>query len=165
MIEVTGTKDHTVADQIGSPTLDENGNFVFEKGYLWEALERGAILVVNEANLIPADVWERLNSVFDDDRMLYVTENGLKRPIKIHKNFRLVLTQNPREMFHGGRSELSAAMENKFRKIVFRENFKPEELREIVSRRTPVLQEVAAPMVDCYLEAGRILAEAGQVST
>src|SRR5262249_29710354 len=131
-IEVTGSPDHSTAEMVGMPTLDENGNLVFQKGYFLNALKEGAILVLNEANLIPADVLERLNSVLDDDRMLVVTENGAKEPIKADPNFRLVLTQNPAEL-RGGRKQHSPALENKFRKIVFRDSFTKEELKAIVA--------------------------------
>src|SRR3989338_1492212 len=48
VIEVTGSEEHGVGDLIWMPTLDENGNYVFEKGYFAEAVERGAILLRSE---------------------------------------------------------------------------------------------------------------------
>ncbi|HKX12326.1 MAG TPA: VWA domain-containing protein, partial [bacterium] len=73
-----------------------------------------------------------LNSLLDDDKMLMVTENGAKVPVRADPNFRIIFTQNPAEM-QGGRKAHSPALENKFRKIFIRDTFTKAELERIVA--------------------------------
>ncbi|HKY61940.1 MAG TPA: AAA family ATPase, partial [bacterium] len=132
VVEATGSPDHSSAEMVGMPTIDELGNLVFQQGYILKALREGSILILNEANLIPPEVLERLNSLLDDDKMLMVTENGAKVPVKADPNFRIIFTQNPAEM-QGGRKAHSPALENKFRKIFIRDTFSKAELERIVA--------------------------------
>ncbi|HEX5032984.1 MAG TPA: AAA family ATPase, partial [bacterium] len=132
VVETTGSPESSAAQMVGMPTIDEHGNLVFQEGDILQALRKGSILILNEANLIPAEILERLNSLLDDDRMLMVTENGAKVPVKADPNFRIIFTQNPAEM-QGGRRAHSPALENKFRKIYLRDSFTKAELETIVA--------------------------------
>ncbi|MDL1871613.1 VWA domain-containing protein [Deltaproteobacteria bacterium PRO3] len=160
VIEVTGSPDHSASEMIGMPSLDEAGNLIFQEGYFLKALQEGAILILNEANLIPAEVLERLNSVFDDDKMIVVSENGREAPVKAHPKFRLVLTQNPAGM-NGGRKRHSPALENKFRKIFIRDAFSQEELILISRKNFPALSTAAEEMARFHQETARTFAGAG----
>ncbi|KAB2842869.1 AAA domain-containing protein, partial [bacterium] len=164
VIEATGSADHSTAEMIGMPALDEQGNLVFQEGYFLKALKEGAILVLNEANLIPAEVLERLNSVFDDDRMIVVSENGHEAPVQAHPNFRLVLTQNPAGM-NGGRKRHSPALENKFRKIFICDLFLPEELSEILRHQFPDLKAAAPAMAELHAEIATVMYQENHILT
>ncbi|HKY62770.1 MAG TPA: HEAT repeat domain-containing protein, partial [bacterium] len=164
VVEATGSPDHSSAEMVGMPTIDEQGNLVFQQGYILKALREGSILILNEANLIPPEVLERLNSLLDDDRMLMVTENGAKVPVKADPNFRIIFTQNPAEM-QGGRKAHSPALENKFRKIYLRDDFTPEELSRIVAETMPRLASIASNMVEAHAEALKILANDNETLT
>ncbi|MBF0491761.1 MAG: AAA family ATPase [Deltaproteobacteria bacterium] len=134
VLEVTGSGDMSISELLGVPFINEEGEIQFREGVLLEAIKRGSLLVINEANLIPPEVLERLNSLIDDERMVMVTENGAKVPVHAHPNFRLIFTQNPAGM-SGGRIDLSPALINKFRRIQIRKDFNSEEKKEIVYQR------------------------------
>ncbi|MDP3791387.1 MAG: AAA family ATPase [Candidatus Omnitrophota bacterium] len=60
---------------IGGFKPDERGVFIWHKGILIEAMQKGHWLVLDEINLAPSQVIERLNSLLDDDEFLVITEH------------------------------------------------------------------------------------------
>jgi MoxR-like ATPase/uncharacterized protein with von Willebrand factor type A (vWA) domain len=135
VVEITGDRKMSATELIGQQMMTEDQQLRFIEGHVLEAMKSGSILIINEANLIPASILERLNSLLDDDRMIFVTEDGVETPVKAHPNFRLVFTQNPADM-QGGRIKHSPALENKFRKIWMRDGFTREEKAKIAAEYT-----------------------------
>jgi midasin (ATPase involved in ribosome maturation) len=93
-----------------------SGQFVWRDGILVEALLKGHWLLLENANLCPSSVLDRLNSVTERDGFLLLSESGTQegensmhahRIIKPHKNFRIFFTMN------AVNGEISRAMRNR----------------------------------------------------
>lgn len=81
-------------------------------GLVVQAVRRGEWLILDEINLAPADVIERLNSLFDDDGDITL-ESGEKIPA--HPNFRAFATMNPGN--YVGRGQLSDALRSRWARV------------------------------------------------
>lgn len=60
----------------------KEGTFKWQNGILIKAMKRGDWLVLDEINLAPSQIIERLNSLLDDDGFLVVTEHENEKWIK-----------------------------------------------------------------------------------
>ncbi|KAL7627174.1 AAA ATPase midasin [Parahypoxylon ruwenzoriense] len=93
------------------PTAITNPRFEWLDGIIVKALQKGHWLVLDNANLCSASVFDRLNSLLEPDGFLIINEycgpNGEPRVIKPHPDFRVFLTVDPRY------GELSRAMRNR----------------------------------------------------
>jgi len=105
------TNKHNLAQQ-----QQDSGHFVWRDGILVEALLKGHWLLLENANLCPASVLDRLNSVTERDGFFLLSESGTQetednsnshRVIKPHKNFRIFFTMN------AASGEISRAMRNR----------------------------------------------------
>ncbi|SYW78136.1 related to MDN1 - Huge dynein-related AAA-type ATPase (midasin) [Ustilago bromivora] len=87
------------------------GRFAWIDGPLLRALQEGHWLMLDNANLCSASVLDRLNSLFERDGSLVISERGVvdgQVPVvRPHPNFRVFICLDPR---HG---ELSRAMRNR----------------------------------------------------
>jgi len=87
------------------------GRFAWLDGPLITAMYRGDWLVLDNANLCPGSVLDRLNSLVEPNGQILLNERGLVKgnfvQISPHPNFRLIMTANPRY------GELSRAMRNR----------------------------------------------------
>jgi len=94
-------------------------NMVFEwhDGILVKAMQTGGLLLIDEISLANDSVLERLNSVFEADRMLVLSEKSSSEAIKIiaQGDFNIVATMNPSGDF--GKKELSPALRNRMTEI------------------------------------------------
>jgi midasin len=99
--------------------LKDNLSCIFEwhDGILVEAMQTGGLLLIDEISLANDSVLERLNSVFEADRTLVISEKSSKEAVKIvgHLKFRMVATMNPSGDF--GKKELSPALRNRMTEI------------------------------------------------
>ena len=99
--------------------LSEDLNCVFEwhDGILVEAMQAGGLLLIDEISLANDSVLERLNSVFEHDRVLMVTEKSSQEALRIvaDPKFTMVATMNPSGDF--GKKELSPALRNRMTEI------------------------------------------------
>lgn len=93
--------------EMGKTTL----KFEWFDGQLIQAIENGHWIVLDNANLCPPSVLDRLNSLLETNGTLLINEctnsDGEPRVVKPHPNFRLFLTVNPKY------GELSRAMRNR----------------------------------------------------
>ena len=86
-------------------------------------MEDGSVFLIDEISLAEDGVLERLNSVLESDRCLYLMEqsnlrqDSIKgvRSIKGHSEFQIVATMNPGGDF--GKRELSPALRNRLVEI------------------------------------------------
>jgi midasin (ATPase involved in ribosome maturation) len=85
--------------------------FQWVDGIVVEAMRKGQWLLLDEMNLANPDILERMNSLFDDDRYLVLSEKPDNELVKPHPNFMIFATQNPAS--YDGRKELSDAMKNR----------------------------------------------------
>ncbi|KAG5860613.1 AAA ATPase [Encephalitozoon hellem] len=116
------TKVVTLSMHKGIESSDFIGNFVFENskvvwkdGLLVKAMKSGNAFLIDEINLAEDSVLERLNSVLESQRTLYITETG--EEVVAHEKFRILATMNPGGDF--GKRELSPALKNRFTEIYF----------------------------------------------
>ncbi|KAJ3084604.1 hypothetical protein HDU99_010346 [Rhizoclosmatium hyalinum] len=88
-----------------------HGQFEWIDGTLIKALEEGRWILIDNANMCPASVLDRLNHLLEPNGVLIVNERGLVNgQIKVihpHPNFRMFMTMDP----HLG--EISRAMRNR----------------------------------------------------
>ncbi|KAG7342074.1 cobaltochelatase [Nitzschia inconspicua] len=118
-LRIKSTLDNNIMQQLGN-----SGHFVWRDGVLVEAMLKGHWLVLENVNLCPASVLDRLNSVTEPNGTLLLSESGAlqddgnqsHRLITPHPNFRIFLTMNPS---HG---EISRAMRNRCVEISLVEN-------------------------------------------
>ena len=102
----------TASDALRKPLTLENPRFEWLDGVIVRAVETGAWLVLDNANLCSASVLDRLNSLLErPNGILSINEHsgpgGEPRIIKPHADFRIFLTVDPRY------GELSRAMRNR----------------------------------------------------
>jgi midasin len=100
-------------------TLKDDISCIFEwhDGILVEAMQQGGLLLIDEISLANDSVLERLNSVFEHERTLVISEKSSKEAVKIvgADKFRMVATMNPSGDF--GKKELSPALRNRMTEI------------------------------------------------
>jgi midasin len=91
--------------------------FEWHDGILVQAMQEGGLLLIDEISLANDSVLERLNSVFESDRTLVLSEKSSSEVIKIigQKNFNIVGTMNPSGDF--GKKELSPALRNRMTEV------------------------------------------------
>ena len=127
-------------------------------------MQEGALLLIDEISLANDSVLERLNSVFEQDRVLMVTEKSSQQAIKIvaHDKFNIVATMNPSGDF--GKKELSPALRNRMTEIWVDSYFSQTELimmqKELISNEMTVFTQVAE-QVDLYLIIKKLSEDAG----
>ena len=86
---------------------DTSGNFEWVDGIVVKALEDGQWLIFDNANLCPASVLDRLNSLLEPNGNLLLTESGSARIVRPHHNFRIFFCLDD------SNSEISRAMRNR----------------------------------------------------
>ena len=150
-------------DEIRALSDDLNCVFEWHDGILVQAMERGALLLIDEISLANDSVLERLNSVFEQDRVLMVTEKSSQEAVKIvaHQKFNIVATMNPSGDF--GKKELSPALRNRMTEIWVESYFSQDELLRLQQQSEPestVLTQVA-DTVDLYLIVSKLAEDAG----
>lgn len=94
-------------------------------------MEKGGLLLIDEISLANDSVLERLNSVFEADRTLVISEKSSTEAVRIigHPMFNIVATMNPSGDF--GKKELSPALRNRMTEIWVESYFNQKELRDI----------------------------------
>jgi midasin len=110
--EALATLLSEAAEALRKPLVLDNPRFEWLDGVIVRAVEAGAWLVLDNANLCSASVLDRLNSLLErPNGILSINEHsgpgGEPRIIKPHPDFRIFLTVDPRY------GELSRAMRNR----------------------------------------------------
>jgi len=130
--EIDGLEDNTKGPQVSELAhvlskiqhdlegIDFNapgGTFEWKDGFLVRAMETGHWLLLDNVNLCPPSVLDRLNPVLEAEGELLLSESGTSgagpRIIKAHPQFRVFMAMDPR----GG--EISRAMRNRCVEIAF----------------------------------------------
>lgn len=88
-------------------TGEVNPGFEWIDGLVVEAVQAGHWLVIENVNLCPASVLDRLNSLLEPNGQLLLSESGLHRLITPHPDFRIFFTMDP--VF----GEISRALRNR----------------------------------------------------
>jgi len=102
----------------------ESFNFEWHDSSLIRCIEKGHWIILDNVNTCSAAVLDRLNSLLDDDKQIYLNECGTTEPrsIKAHKNFKIFMIMNDKF------GEVSRALKNRcveiyFDKIIFVLNY------------------------------------------
>ena len=82
-------------------------NFEWHDSILINSIINGDFIILDNANTCNSAVLDRLNSLLDDDKKIYLNESGENRVIQPNSKFRIFLTMNP---FLG---EVSRALKNR----------------------------------------------------
>ena len=103
--------------QIKSKHADLSRIFEWYDGILVESMQQGGLLLVDEISLVNDSVLERLNSVFERERTLTLSERSSSEAIRIVAGggFNVIATMNPSGDF--GKKELSPALRNRMTEI------------------------------------------------
>ena len=70
-------------------------NFEWHDSILITSIINGDIIILDNANTCNSAVLDRLNSLLDDDKKIYLNESGENRIIQPNNKFRIFLTMNP----------------------------------------------------------------------
>lgn len=90
--------------------------FEWVDGPLVHAMKSGSYVLLDEINMVEDSVLERLNSVLETERSIFLAEmGGIAESLKAHEDFRVLATMNPSGDF--GKRELSAALRNRFSEV------------------------------------------------
>lgn len=108
--------------------------FEWQDGILVKAMQSGGLLLIDEISLANDSVLERLNSVFESDRTLVLSEKSSSVAIKIvaQAHFNIVATMNPSGDF--GKKELSPALRNRMTEIWVESYFLQKDLLDLYSQ-------------------------------
>uniref|UniRef100_T1K3A0 Midasin n=1 Tax=Tetranychus urticae TaxID=32264 RepID=T1K3A0_TETUR len=108
-------------------SLTSRGTFQWIDSVLVDALREGDWLLIDDTNLCPASVLDRLNGLLEPDGELVLNEQGCVDGnvpvVRPHPNFRLFLTIDPKN------GELSRAMRNRGVEIFVAPSFNESDIR------------------------------------
>eukprot|EP00798_Chlamydomonas_sp_ICE-L_P024872 gene24872-10533_t len=125
--------EHELATAERATTVAKGGfAFAFVEGKLIQALRNGWWLLLDEINLAPSEVLERIAGILDRSGAGSITlvERGDTQQVPRHPNFRLVAAMNPAT--DSGKRELPAAMRNRFTELWVAEPTRREDLCTLV---------------------------------
>jgi MoxR-like ATPase len=146
VVRITGGVDVNAEWLLGSRTLDydEAGKqrVVHEPGLLLQAVQDGALLVVEEVNMLLPEVTSLLHSLLDWQRILPVPGVGHVRP---PKSFRLAACMN---LNYAGTRSLNEAFKDRFREI--KVPYLPENVMAEIIAQNGVEINIAATMASIF---------------
>lgn len=121
--------------------------FEWADGSLIHAMKAGQHFLLDEISLADDSVLERLNSVLETDRKLFLAEKGVKDAlVAAAEGFQFLATMNPGGDY--GKKELSPALRNRFTEIWVAHASDQHELHEILEAKLGLPQaQLAKPMV------------------
>ena len=122
--------------------------FEWSDGSLVTAMRNGHHFLLDEISLADDSVLERLNSVLEPNRTMYLAEKGsVDATISASDGFRFLATMNPGGDY--GKRELSPALRNRFTEIWVPLLSNEDEVFEIVvAKLDPRHKNTARPMID-----------------
>jgi len=127
--------------------------FEWHDGILVESMQKGGLLLIDEISLVNDSVLERLNSVFERERTLTLSERSSSEAIKIiaAEGFNVVATMNPSGDF--GKKELSPALRNRMTEIWVDTSFNQPALQALYSAKLPLSQHPIRAAITSELSA------------
>jgi MoxR-like ATPase len=111
LLDAAGVAAAAELAEVLSATSQAPGRFEWRDGPLVRAMHSGSWLLIDDANLCSASVLDRLNSLFEPDGTIVLSERGVVDGavpvIRPHPSFRVFMALDPRQ------GELSRAMRNR----------------------------------------------------
>ncbi|KAF3938326.1 Midasin [Dactylella cylindrospora] len=105
-----------LVDSINEYRAQSNQLFEWVNGSLVGAMKSGDFFLLDEISLAEDSVLERLNSVLEPEREIFLAEKGFEdAKITAHPEFQFLATMNPGGDY--GKKELSPALRNRFTEI------------------------------------------------
>ena len=137
-----------VRTRIQQAKIRANGLFEWSDSSLVHAMGNGQHFLLDEISLADDSVLERLNSVLEPSRTLFLAEKGSNDAlVKALPGFQFLATMNPGGDY--GKRELSPALRNRFTEIWVPHASDKSEMLEIAQARlTAELLDFAQPMVE-----------------
>lgn len=132
-------KQKEVNGEVWSFVETEQGN----RGWVKDKHLSADWLLLDEINLADPAILERLNSLFDDDRFVVLTEKQ-NEVVRAHPTARLFSTMNPTS--YSGRKELSEAMLNRLHRFWVKP-YPTEELVQIAQEKCSLDKKTLLQMV------------------
>ena len=125
--------------------------FEWTDGILVNAMQKGGLLLIDEISLANDSVLERLNSVFERDRTLVISEKSAEQAVAIVADplFNMVATMNPGNDF--GKKELSPALRNRMTEIWVDSYFTQPQLLALYESHDAKICQTPSPEIDLYL--------------
>ncbi|KAL9131398.1 MAG: hypothetical protein Q9217_000666 [Psora testacea] len=125
-----------------------NALFEWSDGTLVTAMKNGHQFLLDEISLADDSVLERLNSLFEPGRLLYLAEKGsVDAMVTASDGFQFLATMNPGGDY--GKRELSPALRNRFTEIWVPLLSDEDEVLEIVAAKLhPMHKTIAKQMVE-----------------
>lgn len=116
----------------GSSMMERGFVFGFSEGLLVKAFQQGWWLLLDEINLAPTEVLERIAGILDSSQGWVLTERGDEQQIGRHPEFRIFAAMNPAT--DSGKKSLSALVRDRFTEFWVEEPSDTEDLMTIVSQ-------------------------------
>lgn len=137
-----------LCERIEKHILKAKQLFEWVDGSLVVAMKAGHHFLLDEVSLADDSVLERLNSVLEPERTLFLAEKGPHEALVIGASgYQFLATMNPGGDY--GKKELSPALRNRFTEIWVPPLSNTEDITEIVQAKLhPPLRQFAIPMVE-----------------
>ena len=134
LVDIATSGGSTVSDDLRVLLRCWRSIFEWEDGPLVRAMKDGTYFMLDELSLAEDAVLERLNSVLEPDRRIFLAEKGGDEveELEASEGFRLLATMNPGGDY--GKRELSPALRNRFTEIWIPELTQKEDLELIVEK-------------------------------
>lgn len=134
-----------------SSLMERGFAFGFTEGVLVRAFREGWWLLLDEINLAPTEVLERITGLLDSHKGWILTERGDEREIKRHPEFRIFGAMNPAT--DSGKKSLPPLVRDRFTEFWVDEPSEKEDLLTIVSQHLGPLayQAPTQGIVDLYV--------------
>jgi MoxR-like ATPase len=123
-------------------------------GDLVKAMKRGELVILDEVNLAPPEVLERLNSAFDDDGNIVLAEHD-NEVVNRHENFRIYATMNPSS--YGDRNQLNASFRSRLPPI-WMKGLEAADVRMVLQERYQgrLPPAITATLTDAHMALSRV---------
>ncbi|EFJ21629.1 hypothetical protein SELMODRAFT_166, partial [Selaginella moellendorffii] len=126
--------------------------FSFVEGVLVKALKNGTWLLLDEINLAPVEILERLNGIFNGGGgSVCLTERGDIEIVQRHPNFRIFACMNPATDV--GKRELPVLLRNRLTELYVDEMCGKEDLEALVAKYLEGSMRSPENIVNFFLKA------------
>ncbi|KAK6348296.1 AAA ATPase midasin [Orbilia javanica] len=135
-----------VLNEIGNVRAQASQLFEWVDGSLVGAMRKGDLFLLDEISLAEDSVLERLNSVLEPEREIFLAEKGYKdAKIIAHPEFQFFATMNPGGDY--GKKELSPALRNRFTEIWVPPMYDFDDVLQITETKLVPAYKAYAPMM------------------
>ncbi len=139
-VRVNMTGFTTPDELIGSKSVKE-GKTYFENGIITDAMQRGALLVIDEVNATSPDCLFILHGLLDEDKRITLPNGDIITP---HENFRVFATCNPD---YEGTKSMNKAFLDRFPIVITVDVLTPVKEKKLLTDRTGIDETTAENLV------------------